>query len=121
MSLDINIALIKYHNDNSTNKVYNEIEFCYKRHWEFVDGKFVIYRWELDSPKPSYADLKKYNSTEIQSFYQQLEEIKNVKNHTILTTANKEFLKSFAEKGSLIFEPKTKKLFIFINGEWLKI
>ena len=120
--MDINIALIKYHNDNSTNKMYDEIEFCYKRHWEFVDGKFVVFRWDLDTPKPTEENLMKYTTEDIDNLKQVIEEVRNVKFHKPVTvTEKKDFLTSFATNGTLIYEKSTKKLFIFIDGELVKV
>lgn len=119
---NINIALIKYHNDNSSNKYYDEMIFYCKRQWHLENNKLVIDRWDLDSQIPSHSDIEKYTTTEINELVTLLDEIQTVKNHkTVLISDNKTFLKSYAKDGSMIYEPKTKKMFLFYNNEWLKI
>lgn len=119
---NINIALIKWHNDNSSKKYYDEVEFFYKRQWDSKDGNIVISRWDLDSPKPSESDLMKYTTDDINNEINTIDEIQTLKSHKgVVVTENKEFLKNYAQSGSMVYENSSKKLYVFVKGEWVKV
>lgn len=118
---DMKFYLMKWHVDHG-GKIDDMLQFDFNYEFNIQgDGKIFFIVWNLNTPLPNVTYIKQsYTPEDIQSYKMTYQNILLVANTTRIPCIDDlTFFKKYASTGSMVFHKK--RLWVFTDGDWLKL
>lgn len=115
-------VIMAYHSQNG-GKIDNYLEFVQNFEFTYKDNNiqnpFIIYRWDLSSPQPTYEQLLRIeNYQEYKTKYKLILQFDSQPTCLCVNTETRTFLTNYSKQGSLLFDTDEKKFYIFYDNNW---